>query len=77
MEPNRLPATEQLSFIEKVFFKKKQYLVTILLHLHTAECLLYAPAVLHQGALVPFYKMQICWPLEWNSLNFLYMVVFV
>lgn len=35
-------------------FLKKQYLVTILLHLHTAECLLYVPAVLHQGALVPF-----------------------
>lgn len=88
---NQSLATDELSFIREVrsnvcvTFPKNQYLVSDVctaeprVHFPTAECVCCISAVLHQTPWF-FYKssmMQRCWPFEWDSRIFFYMVVFV
>lgn len=75
MEPNRLPATDQLSFIQKAFFKKKisiWLLYCCIFTLQSVCCMFLLFFIKVPWFHFQSYEMQICWPLEWNSLNFFF-----
>lgn len=89
---NQSPATDELSFIRKVQsnvcdVSKNQYLVS---DVCTAEPRVHFPqrsvfavfSCCSSSNATPWffyksYKMQRCWPFEWDSQIFFYMVVFV